>query len=584
MIVAGSVLALLLMGLAVDGFLGSGGKEDGDDEGAETGEDDATGAQSGTESSALSDLLFSGEGAPDEGPSDTDRAMQLGYVPLDAIDPDGDAPEESTAFDDPNEADADMAWQAAGDMDAASGDFIEVEEMTDLVTGEEVAYVETFDTDTDALVLEFDGTDADAPEISIDHETEADAAIVLANGVPVTLVEGASDLTPDHVRVVMSGEALGDNAPADDTEDDPLAALNSLSDDFADPGPDAFDGLAVPIVSDQSFGDIDVKPEFPDLSLDVDGIDPTLPEVLPTDEILDGDVIENVVDPVTDFVDTISDGVPADSVINGLMDDIGSTMTNVGDSHDMLEARSGIDDAFGTGGSDALTGSFNNDMITGSDGQDALFGDEGHDILSGGLGNDELHGDSGSDHLEGGAGVDFLEGGEGDDSLDGGTGRDLLFGGDGNDELNGGPGDDILQGDAGADTLNGGSGNDLLNGTFGQGNIDQDEGDVLWGGDGDDTLIIGEGDIAHGGDGADLFVTGDYAQNSGFAGNVTDFDPGMDRIEVIFDPEVNPNPVLEVLDFADGSGADILLNGEVILSVTGAQGLDPNLIELRAVA
>lgn len=96
--------------------------------------------------------------------------------------------------------------------------------------------------------------------------------------------------------------------------------------------------------------------------------------------------------------------------------------------------------------------------------------------------------------------------------------------------------------------------------------------------------MIGHGDIATGGAGADVFTSGAYVETAEIAGTVNDFDPFQDRIEVIFDPDLTPNPMLEVQDFDDGSGADIILDGEVILSVIGAQGLDPNMIDLRAVA
>jgi Ca2+-binding RTX toxin-like protein len=80
----------------------------------------------------------------------------------------------------------------------------------------------------------------------------------------------------------------------------------------------------------------------------------------------------------------------------------------------------------------------------------------------------------------------------------------LLFGGDGNDTLIGGSGNDQLFGGAGNDTLIGGSGNDTLLG--GDGN------DVLTGGTGNDQVFGGAGDdrmIWNPGDGSDLFEGGD---------------------------------------------------------------------------
>ena len=159
---------------------------------------------------------------------------------------------------------------------------------------------------------------------------------------------------------------------------------------------------------------------------------------------------------------------------------------------------------------------------------------------------------------------------------------------DGNDSLSGGDGDDYLQGGFGQDTLDGGAGDDRLDGTFASGGPifgphDEDQGDVLNGGNGDDTIVIGAKDVATGGAGADTFVTGSYIETAEVAGHVTDFQPGHDVIEVMFDPDLTPDPVITIEDFADGTGANILFEGQLILSVSGAQGMDPALIELRSI-
>lgn len=648
MIVAGSVLALLLMGLAIDGFVNPVDDE-ADDPSGDSGGEDAQLDESGG-GDGLSDLLF-----PDENHDDSRIGGEpLSYIPLDAISPDavssdaieiGAEPEPEVA----EEGAADAEWHNAENV-TPTNDFVEIDAVTGIETGGEVAYVEAFDTSTDALVLEFDGTSAEAPEITIDHEMEQDAAVVLANGLPVTLVEGAEDMAPDHVRVVMVGDGslLGPQVLPDvEQSDDPLLEAEGDSTAPEEPTLEGHSTLPMPseienvivdtgetLVDEHTRETAPSDPEIlppppelveelsteiaPEVAPPTDPIDVTAPreaentnpstllvseqnesllvettepltgdqieDLIDTGEIILGDVLETVVDPVVDVVDTISDGVPDLATVDAILDDVTENMTEVGGTDEMLNARAGMDDAFGTGGEDALTGTFNADMVRGGDGQDALFGDEGNDTLQAGAGNDELHGDFGNDSLMGEAGVDFLDGGEGNDTLDGGGDRDLLFGGEGDDVLYGGAADDFLQGGMGADMLSGGSGNDVLDGVFSRGSVDQDDGDTLWGGDGDDTLIIGQGDVAHGGAGADTFVSGSFVETAEFAGRVEDFNPGEDRIEVIFDPAESPDPTLEVQDFADGSGADIILNGEVILSVAGAQGLDPNLIELRAIA
>lgn len=656
MIVAGSVLALLLMGLAVDGFVNPIDEED-DHNGPELEGAEDLSDQSG-EGDGLTDLLSANDPAAGSEP--------LSYTPLDEVE--AETEEEAAVAAEEGRADDALA------QEESTREFVDVNAVTEMENGEDVAYVEAFDTTTDTLVLEFEGTTADAPEIDVEFDAEEDAAIVQANGIPVTLVEGAEDMTVDHVRIVMTGEetALEPQVlPSADEIVDPLVdetgeeaaardqgtlGPQTLSPPVVpEPTPDEEallhdpandEAQTLPLPEDIEPADIedllprDLGTDGPQTLILSEGLDPTeidltevtltegleplesadqaisetsltrdtgiegpqtqlTPEdsVLPVEETLNvvdplpelpmvevEDVVETIVDPVTDVVDTITDGLPGIEAINAILDQVTDGMTGIGGIDEMLDARSEMDDAFGTGGEDALTGTFNDDMVTGGSGQDALFGDEGNDTLQAGAGNDELHGDFGNDQLDGGTGFDFLDGGEGDDTLDGGGDRDLLFGGEGDDVLYGGAADDFLSGGMGADMLNGGSGNDVLDGTFGNDGSDKDDGDVLWGGTGDDTLILGQGDTAHGGAGADTFVSGSYVENAEVAGRVEDFDPGEDRIEVIFDPSENPDPMLEVQDFADGTGADIILNGEVILSVAGAQGLDPNMIELQAIA
>ncbi|WP_224816317.1 calcium-binding protein [Hasllibacter sp. MH4015] len=575
MFIAGSVLAMLLVGLAVDGLV-SGPDEEGEEVDPLALEEEET-DQSGVQSTALSDLLFSGDDAPEEGEEDNQAGPDaLNYTPLDQMPEEEATPEGLVQF----EAELDENWIAASEDGVAPADLLDVERVTTLQDGSDVPLVDSFEPGTDHIVLDFDGAEDDAPTIEIEVNEADGSATILANGVPVSVVADGEGLTPEHIRVVMSEMGDGDPAVLPD-EADTTSDAESRGDAVG--GPATLPGV----------GDLDLPEIGPDAPLPGDTTDALLPNVIEEADTIVGDVIDTVetvlppiIDPIVDVVETIGDGIPAAEDVNAILDGVTGDLSDLGGASDVLDARADMDDAFGTGGTDALTGTFNDDEITGTDGQDALFGDEGDDTLSGGAGNDELHGDFGDDVLEGGAGVDFLSGGEGNDALDGGGDRDLLFGEDGDDLLYGGAADDFLQGGSGADTLNGGSGNDVLDGTFSHNGHDQDAGDALWGGDGDDTIIVGQDDTAIGGAGADVFTSGDYidAANGAIAGHVADFDPSQDRIEVIFDPGINPDPVVEVQDFDDGSGADILLNGEVILSVSGAQGLDPGLIDLRSVA
>lgn len=384
----------------------------------------------------------------------------------------------------------------------------------------------------------------------------------------------------DHATGSADADVFAIAMPAAGTEDGIVADVPRISDFEA--GVDRlileFDGLAE---------------DAPEISLDSDGTpDATtvLANGLPVALLLGVTAMDlsdvevqmtGSADPVADTTVTDTGG---DDSIEG---HFGADLMDGGTNADMLDGRAAMAELL-AGGHDAITGGVGHDTIEGSAGNDMLVGNEGDDVLLGGSGADEIYGEDGDDRIEGGAGPDFLVGGEGNDSIWGGDDNDLIFGGAGDDLLSGDEGDDYLQGGFGADTLLGGAGNDRLDGTFTTGGsifvtFDQDEGDILDGGDGDDTILIGARDIATGGDGADRFVTGSYIETAEVAGHVTDFDPSMDVIEVIFDPDLTPDPVITVEDFDDGTGANILFEGQLILSVSGAQGLDPALIELREV-
>jgi Ca2+-binding RTX toxin-like protein len=110
-----------------------------------------------------------------------------------------------------------------------------------------------------------------------------------------------------------------------------------------------------------------------------------------------------------------------------------------------------IEDVYGSGFKDVLTG---------NDSDNLFFAGAGNDILKGGGGSDYLFGEGGIDWLEGGDGNDWLWGGSDNDVLSGNADQDLLAGGTGNDVLNGGSGNDLLVGGDGRDRITGGDGFD----------------------------------------------------------------------------------------------------------------------------
>lgn len=170
----------------------------------------------------------------------------------------------------------------------------------------------------------------------------------------------------------------------------------------------------------------------------------------------------------------------------------------------------------GTGNDDYLIGfASQNDIITGFAGDDDIVslediaeGFAGNDIIDGGDGNDEITTDDGSDKVLGGLGDDviFTDGGDdeiigddGNDNVSGGEGNDSIFGNLGDDILNGETGDDVVLGDEGADDITGSFGSDFLSGGLDDDIINSHEKrvsarvvekDVIFGGDGADTINL----------------------------------------------------------------------------------------------
>ena len=152
--------------------------------------------------------------------------------------------------------------------------------------------------------------------------------------------------------------------------------------------------------------------------------------------------------------------------------------------NDHIRGNDGNDTISGNRGDDRLLGGSGHDLVSGGGGADAIRGDGGNDRLLGDAGNDTIHGGPGQDRIRGGSGNDLHEGGDGHDLLWGDAGSDRMRGDSGNDMVQSGLGDDVLAGGAGGDTLIGGAGADRMGG--GTGN------DVYFA-DARDTIIEGTG-------------------------------------------------------------------------------------------
>lgn len=187
-----------------------------------------------------------------------------------------------------------------------------------------------------------------------------------------------------------------------------------------------------------------------------------------------------------------------------------------------------------TGGTlaDTMFGGTGGDTLDGADGADVLVGELGTNVLTGGNGADSLFGGVDADTLHGGMDNDVIVGGDQNDLATGGTGADLLYGQNGADSLSGDAGDDSIVGGAGADSLDGGDDTDVLDGGADNDTITGGTDfvqDFLIGGDGSDDLSLRDGDIAWGGNGNDLF----RVMSTG-AILVADFTPGTDLINLTY--------------------------------------------------
>lgn len=262
------------------------------------------------------------------------------------------------------------------------------------------------------------------------------------------------------------------------------------------------------------------------------------------------------------------------------------------------------------GAQDALLGYDTNDLIQGLLGNDMLSGQDGDDVLEGGFGNDFLQGGQGADTLLGGDGADIIFGSQEDgiyrpistasqqpladapeiargfhwvffgqgfgrnggyamrglnntesvaddvgDVIDGGAGVDHIYGGTGGDVIHGGDDGDDIDGLHGEDTIFGDAGDDYINGDgllmdFQVNTVPSAEqaNDLLYGGDGDDSLR-GQGgeDLLFGGTGNDL-LSGDSEDE--LAEGTLWVDNGNDYLDGA-----------EGNDELQGGGADDILEG-----------------------
>ena len=185
---------------------------------------------------------------------------------------------------------------------------------------------------------------------------------------------------------------------------------------------------------------------------------------------------------------------------------------------------------------------------------------------------------------------------EANDTLQGSARNDLMGGNGGDDRLHGHAGNDhLVASDAGRDTVFGDAGNDTLHGYFVQPEpghlsfmVEDHQADHLHGGMGNDRLYLASDDVGTGGQGADQFHLS-WDITHGHPAQITDYNPALDKIYVEFTSNhadlgmthIKPDEMsVTTQPMKDGSGTEILINGQSIAHVLGASNLRPSDIGL----
>jgi len=203
------------------------------------------------------------------------------------------------------------------------------------------------------------------------------------------------------------------------------------------------------------------------------------------------------------------------------------------------------------------------DVVVGSSAADVIHSGDGDDVVAGGMGNDRIELGAGDDVY----GLNpLLEDYEADHLQALGV-LEL-----GNDKVRGGVGDDSLSDRFGSNRLIGNQGDDTLVG-LDDASEAQATPDILLGGFGDDHIHADEGDVVVGGRGVDT-ITLHLSPTMGDADPqpivIEDFAQGVDKLEL---EGLNDGSDLGIRDMEDATGAEVLLDGKVVARVLGGAGL-----------
>ncbi len=281
----------------------------------------------------------------------------------------------------------------------------------------------------------------------------------------------------------------------------------------------------------------------------------------------------------------------------------GSTLALDGSNNDSSGTSTDTDSLYNSGayartdhlgdGDDTVTADADNLAWFTAGGDDRLTGSSGADYADLGTGDDRAAMGAGNDIVEAQDGNDSVAGGNGADLVYGGAGHDWLDGGLDNDSLGGDAGNDVLAGGSGSDVLAGGAGNDVISGFTAQGGATAsmtaaDGADQLFGGLGDDRLILGRSDTATGGAGADRFEMDGRWHDGASVFTISDYSAQDDQLVFHYAPASDPDtsalltPTVEVRLSSDGQSSLVVINGTVVAMVEGVTDLRASDISLQA--
>ena len=220
----------------------------------------------------------------------------------------------------------------------------------------------------------------------------------------------------------------------------------------------------------------------------------------------------------------------------------------------------------------------------------SLRGTLGADVINGFGGDDRIQSGSGDDTISAGAGDDTTLASHGNDVVDLGAGNDQhnplkhdnRFDHKGNDTIEGDVGNDLFREFWGDDVLDGGSRNDTVSAVdfYATANGNDNNRDIVNGGEGDDIFIEDALDTLAGGDGNDTFQVDILEAKTENAAIIKDFAPGKDLIRITHvndqDMKTNP-PKLSVT--SDENDSEIRVNGDLVAVVEGLKTLSADDLE-----